>query len=63
MESASLQIAIIAVLEEVVRIFGRLLLFQPQNNQTLKIYTYYQHPLGTEVALIRWPHIPPYIAA
>lgn len=53
MASVSLQIAVIAVREEVVRIiWGRLLLFQP--NHALKIYTYYQHPLGSEVALIRW---------
>ena len=53
MESASFQIAIIAVLEEVVRNFWRLLLFQPENNHALKIHTYYQHPLGSEAALVR----------
>lgn len=54
MESASLQIAVIAALEEVVRNFWRLLLFQPENNHALKIRTYYQHPLGSEAALVKW---------
>lgn len=39
-EPVSLQIAIIAALQEVVRVFWRLLLFQPQNNHALRIYTY-----------------------
>lgn len=53
-EPVSLQIAIIAALQEVVRVFWRLLLFQPQNNHALRIYTYDEQPRRREVALGRW---------